>query len=96
MKQKTLTYRHRLVCAIPYSLLHFLIEYECLRKYLDNCCKDPSIGFITSLEKEGFLAYNDLGVLFTWAFTWNETPEGYDYWYRKRQWYLEYLKTNKL
>lgn len=96
MKQKTLTYRHRLVCAMPYSLLHFLIEWSCLRKYLDNCCRSPSLSFLTDLERGELLLPHNLHCLFTWAFAWAETPEEYDYWYRRRQWYLEYLRTNKL
>lgn len=93
---RKLSYRHRLICAIPYSLLHFLIAYGCLKQYLDNCCKEPSLTFIKDVERGEFLLPHNIGHLFTWAFVWHETPEGYDYWYNRRRWYLEYLETNKL
>ena len=96
MKQKTLTYRHRLICAIPYSLLHFLIAYDCLKQYLDNCCKESSPNFLEDLERGSLIQIANQGHVFTWAFIWEDTPEGFDYWYRRRSWYLEYLRTNKL
>lgn len=95
---KKLSYRHRIICAIPYSLLHFLIEYNCLKQYLDNCCKDSSLSFLEDLEQQRFIPAQQQcrGHLITWAFVWEDTPEGYDYWYRRRLWYEDYLKTNKL
>ena len=96
--KKKLTFRHRLICAIPYSLLHFLIKYDCLKQYLDNCCKDHSLSFLEDLEQQRFILAQQQcrGHLFTWAFAWEDTPEGYDYWYRRRLWYGDYLRTNKL
>lgn len=96
MKQKTLTYRHRLVCAIPYSLLRFLIAYDCLKQYLDNCCKDSSLSFLEDLEQQKFILEHEQHYAIAWAFVWEDSPEGYDYWYRRRLWYENYLKTNKL
>lgn len=93
---KKLSYRHRIICAIPYSLLHFLIEYNCLKQYLDNCCKDSSLSFLKGLERQKFTLEHEQCYVFTWAFVWGDTPEGYDYWYRRRLWYEEYLKTKVL
>ena len=92
MKTKKQSYRHRLVCAIPYSLLHFLIAYNCLKQYLDNCCREKDESFLTSMEKERKLAY----LYFTAAFSWETSPEGYDFWSRRTNWYIKYLLNNKL
>lgn len=96
MRKKTLTYRHRIVSAMPYSLLHFLITYNCLKQYLDNYCKEPSPSFLKDLERGELIQIEKQGHVFTWAFSWKDTPEGFDYWHRRRSWYLEYLRTNKL
>lgn len=96
MRKKTLTYRHRIVSAMPYNLLRFLITYNCLKQYLDNCCKDSSLNFLEDLEQQKFILEHKQCYVITWAFVWGDSPEGYDYWYRRRLWYENYLKTNKL
>lgn len=91
MARKT-SYRHRLICAIPYSLLHFLIAYNCLKQYLDNCCNEKDITFLKDLENNLL----DIKYLINCSFVWRETKEGNDFWNRRSMWYRQYLSTNKL
>ena len=91
--KKQLTLRHRLVCAIPFSLLQFLIDYNCLDKYLDNTLSELSVAFIDNIENQGkLLEQQSPEDFFARAFIWKNSPEGYDYWYRRRLWYVQELK----
>ena len=90
--KKELTFRHRLICAIPYSLIYFLITYNCLKEYLDNCYKAEDSLFLICVLKKQLCSYQ----YFSAAFVWNNTPEGYDFWERRARWYRDYLQTNKL
>lgn len=95
MARKT-SYRHRLICAIPYSLLHFLIAYDCLKQYLDNCCKQEDESFMNAVKRDSFTLWHGAEGYFTLAFVWNKTKEGYDYWYNRSKWYAEYVRTKVL
>lgn len=94
--KKKLSFRHRLVCAIPYSLLHFLIAYGSLKQYLDNCCNYRDEGFISAIKRDTFTVWYSAESYFTQAFVWDETKEGYNYWYNRSKWYEEYLRTKVL
>ena len=89
---RKLSYRHRLVCAIPYSLLHFLIVYKCLKAFLDNCDKHKDETFVEDLKNR----YIETGYIINASFVWGDTKEGYDFWYRRSNWYRHYILTNKL
>lgn len=93
---KKLSYRHRIICAIPYSLLHFLIAYDCLKQYLDNCCNQKDERFINAIERESFVAWHNDEGYFNIAFEWSITEEGYNYWYNRSKWYAEYVRTKVL
>lgn len=91
--KKQLSYRHRLVCALPHSLLLFLIDYKCLSEYLDNVSQEHSESFLRDVEKQSaFLEQCYPEVFFTAAFVWRNSPQGHDYWYRRRLWYVQELK----
>ena len=90
--KKELSFRHRLVCAMPYSLLRFLLVYKCLKAFLDNCEKDKSETLIKDLEDKCI----ETGYIINASFVWGITKEGYDFWYRRSNWYRHYLLTNKL
>lgn len=94
--KKELSFRHRLVCAIPYSLLHFLIEYNCLKQYLDNCCEQEDESFINATKRDTFPAWYGARGYFTRAFVWGKTKEGYNCWYNRSKWYEEYVRTKVL
>ena len=86
--KKQLSFRHRLVCAIPFSLLQYLIDYKCLDKYLNNTLSEPALSFIEMIESSSKIAEQKVPkVFFTAAFVWDNSPEGYNYWYRRAVWY---------
>ena len=87
MKTKKLSYRHRILAALTYRELHFLLEYNCLGEYLDNCCNEKDYEFLESFEKRDILYENS--VFITSAFTWSTTPQGYDYWWRRANWFVK-------
>jgi len=93
--KKNLTLRHRLIAAMPYSLLHFLIEYRCFKAFMRNAC-NSSIGLrdgtIISLVETNSMSPTNI---FDFAFVWKDTPEGYNFWYRRKNWYKEYLNSLK-
>lgn len=33
--------------------------------------------------------------IFDFVFVWKDTPEGYNFWYRRKNWYKEYLNSLK-
>lgn len=90
--KKELPFRHRLVCAIPYSLIHFLISYGCFRQFVDNACNLQAEGqnkyFLEVLENKTIEEH----LILTYAFVWESTREGRDFWYRRDLWYDIYLK----
>lgn len=92
--KKNLTLRHRLIAAMPYSLLHFLIEWKILNKYCNYIIKETnSIYFIRDVE---YKVFEENPILyFTRAFPWEYTSEGYNFWYRRAEWYKEYLNNLK-
>ena len=93
--KKNLTLRHRLIAAMPYSLLHFLIEYRCFKAFMRNAC-NSSIGLrddtIVLLIEINTLSPSEI---FDCVFIWKLTPEGYNFWYRRKNWYKEYLNNLK-
>lgn len=91
--KKNLTLRHRLIAAMPYSLLHFLIEWKILNQYCNYAVKEDTDGsFIRALENNQIKSPI---VYFSYAFIWGHTSEGYDFWYRRAEWYKEYLNNLK-
>lgn len=93
---RKLSYRHRLVCTIPYSLLHFLIAYGCFRQYLDNCCNQKDESFVNAIKHDTYTEWYGAESYFSQAFVWGETKEGYNYWYNRSKWYAEYVRTKVL
>lgn len=83
--KKNLTPRHRLIAAMPYRLLHFLIEWKILNQYCNNTVREDTNGsFIRAMENKKF---KDPYSYFSHAFMWNYTLEGYDFWYRRAKWF---------
>ena len=83
--KKNLTPRHRLIAAMPYSLLHFLIEWKILNQYCNYAIKEDTNGsFIRMLENNQI---KNPDMYFSYAFRWNHTLEGYDFWYRRAKWF---------
>ena len=91
MKQNKLTFKHRFVCAMPYELLHFLIEYRCFERYVRNVSDPAANGadeyFLTVMKEYKINPIN----LLDFPFVWKKTPEGYNFWYRRSLWWREYL-----
>ena len=92
--KKKLSFRHRLVCAIPYSLLHFLISENCLSQFINNACDVNAKGldnsFLKALENKKISESR----IISNAFVWNNTLEKHNFWYRKQMWYDTYLEEN--
>lgn len=91
MKAKTLSLRHRLIRAMPYVLLHWLIKEQILHLYCNYVIEQESISFIEYLERR--VPKDVQLLLIDSAFTWDDTLEGYDFWYRRSQWFKQYLRT---
>lgn len=96
--KKTLSLRHRLVCALPYVVLRWLIEEGLLHKYCNNVineCTAVNPGdacFIKFIERNQLIRNKEYYDQFiNWAFYWNRTPEGYNFWYRRNNWFKDYL-----
>lgn len=86
--KKRLSLRHRLICAMPFSLLQHLIDYKCLDKYLNNVLSEPALPFIETVERSSKIMEQETPKhFFMAAFVWDNSPEGYDYWYRRAMWY---------
>ena len=98
--KKELSFRHRLVCAMPFSLLQYLIDYKCLDKYLNNTLSESALSFTEMIENSSkVIEQESPKSFFTAAFVWDLSPEGYDYWYRRAMWYeteRNIQKTTKL
>ena len=94
--KKKLSFRHRLVCAIPYSLLHFLISENCLSQFINNACDINAKGldnsFLEALENKKISGSR----IISNAFIWQVTLEEYAFWYRKCMWYDTYLEENNI
>lgn len=92
--KKKLSFRHRLVCAIPYSLLHFLISENCLNQFINNACDINAKGldnsFLKALENKKISESRIISNAFVWA----NTLEKGDFWFRRDMWYNIYLKEN--
>ena len=90
--KKELTFRHRLICALPYSLIHFLINHGCFELFVRNACNKKALGndmsFLTKLEKKEISPINIIAS----AFVWTDTPEGDNFWFRKNVWYKDYYE----
>ena len=88
--KKELSFKHRLICALPYSLIHFLINHRCFELFVRNACNESILGndicFLKNLERKGLSPT----VIITCAFIWKVTPEGDDFWFRKSMWYKDY------
>ena len=94
--KKKLSFRHRLVCAIPYSLLHFLISENCLSQFINNACDINAEGldnsFLEALENKKISGSR----IISSAFVWKDTLEKHNFWYRKHMWYDTYLEENNI
>lgn len=90
--KKRLTFRHRLICALPYSLIHFLINHGCFELFVHNVCNKSIQGADMCLLKALENKRLDPTMIITCAFTWKDTHEGYIFWFRKSIWYEEYYK----
>lgn len=91
MKSNKLTFKHRFICAMPYEFLHFLIEYRCFEQFVRNASDPVANGkdeHFLMVMKEGNI---NLFILFDFAFVWEKTPEGYNFWYRRSLWWRDYL-----
>lgn len=88
--KKELTFRHRLICALPYSLIHFLINRGCFEVFVRNACNKSVQGndmnFLVKLESKELSPT----MIITCAFAWMDTPEEYLFWFRKSMWYEDY------
>ena len=88
--KKKLSFKHRLICALPYSLIHFLINHECFELFVRNACNESVQGsdmyFLTRLESKELSPTN----VIKYAFAWMDTHEGYTFWFRKSMWYEDY------
>lgn len=92
MKKKELSFKHRLICALPYSLIHFLIHYGCFELFIRNACNKDVQGndadFLTKLENDKLTP----PVIINCAFIWAVTPEGDTFWFRRNEWFRNYYK----
>lgn len=91
MKSNKLTFKHKLICAMPYEFLHFLIEYKCFEQFVRNASDPAADGedeFFLMLMKESNI---NLTILFNYSFIWAKTLEGYNFWYRRSLWWRDYL-----
>lgn len=92
MKKKELSFKHRLICALPYSLIHFLINHGCFELFVRNACNENVRGndmnFLTKLESKWLPSIS----IITCAFIWEDTPEGDNFWFRKNMWYKDYYE----
>lgn len=91
MKYNKLTFKHRFICAMPYELLHFLIEYKCFEQFVRNASDPVANGkdeHFLMVMKEGNV--NSVNLL-DYPFVWEKTLEGYDFWYRRSLWWREHL-----
>lgn len=90
--KKELTFRHRLICALPYSLIHFLINHRCFELFVRNACDESVRGndmfFLTKLESKELSPTN----VINYAFVWIDTHEGGNFWFRRSMWYEDYYK----
>lgn len=93
--KKELSFKHRLICALPYSLIHFLISHECFELFIRNACNESIRGndmfFLTKLESKELSPTN----IIKYAFVWIDTREGGTFWYRRSTWYKQYLQNLK-
>lgn len=90
--KKKLSFKHRLICALPYSLIRFLINHECFELFARNACDKKASGndmsFLRKLENKEIPL---IGIIAS-AFIWEDTPEGDNFWFRKNMWYKDYYK----
>ena len=90
--KKKLTFRHRLICALPYSLIHFLINHGCFELFVRNACNESARGydmnFLRKLENKEIPPISIIAS----AFIWEDTPEGDNFWFRKNMWYKGYYE----
>lgn len=89
MKKKELSYGFLLLVNMPRSLLLYLISVDLLHKFIKRAVSDQCSTYLQKvIEKRAIERF-----IFVNAFSWNKTPEGYDFWYRR---YLEYCNINNL
>lgn len=88
--KKELSFKHRLICALPYSLIRFLINHRCFELFVCNAYNKKALGndmsFLTRLENKEISPINIIAS----AFVWTDTPEGDNFWFRKNMWYKDY------
>lgn len=88
--KKQLSFRHRLVCALPLVLTLWLIKEGWYKQFINNTCAEQDKDFLDKIERNKLSPYN---VLMS-AFIWSNTPEGEDYWYRRNLYLHRYLQEN--
>lgn len=92
MKKKELSFRHRLICALPYSLIHFLINYGCFESFIHNACNKAAKGndtdFLIKLENNKVSPT----MIISCAFIWMATSEGDIFWFRRSEWFRDYYE----
>lgn len=86
MKKKELSYGFLLLVHMPRSLLLFLISRNILHAFIQNASRQqcPEYLLKSVIRREW-----PMKTLIIDAFFWDQTPEGYDFWYRR---HLEYYK----
>lgn len=88
--KKKLSTRQIVINEIPYLLLHFLIRDETLNKFCNNVVKEFSEVDPNDIPLKEYLSskgVRESPIQFT--FTWVNSPEGYNFWYRR---HLEYKR----
>lgn len=89
MKKKELSYGFLLLVNMPRSLLLFLISRNILHTFIQNACKQQYPEYLqNSIIKRAY----PIDTLILDAFSWNLTPEGYNFWYRRHTEYCKYVK----
>lgn len=97
MKQKRLALRHRLVCALPYEVLHWLITENLLSQFCNNTIDYIKRHINYYCDADRVIRLLEIGAIdsnqiINVAFEWEKTIEGYDFWYRRYNWLKDYLK----
>ena len=92
---KELSFRHKVICELPYSFIHFCIENKCLSNYINNIVTTPKgypqliienhqnkiLNSIKSAKQE-ITTNGCIAKIINGTLIWNNTKEGWDYWNR--------------
>ena len=96
MKKKLLTPRQQCIINMPWQFCRFLIEKKALTKFLDNFAKEYEKSDEWREEFFALLSSGQVicerrklqpdevcnSALLSWGFNWDESNEGFDYWYK--------------